>query len=149
MADASTISPSTLIGSEFVIPSLPGDLAKAKAQKHVERHSALIAARDAGFDYDGNHFDSDPASRELIQQAVTGAMLSQSMSMTDEQFATLISGGWRNTGGLPVVTTIAGMINLGFALGSHMGLCDQVSQASKAAIDACATIEEVVALGAQ
>ncbi|AFL75404.1 DUF4376 domain-containing protein [Thiocystis violascens] len=132
---ASGYAPIELIGSEFVIASMPGDLEAVKAQKHAERHTALIAARDAGFDYDGHRFDSDPASRELIQQAVIGAMLAQSMGMTDAQFSTLISGGWRNTDGVPVVATIAGMIALGLALGAHMGRCDQASQAQKIAID--------------
>jgi hypothetical protein len=122
------------------------ELEARKSIKHRLRKNAQSSAENAGFAHDGNAFDSDQASREKMQQGVTGAMLAQSQGLTDAQFAAMISGGWRNTDGAVAVTTIQGMIDLGLALGAHMGACDQVSQSHKTLIDAAANFDELSAI---
>ena len=137
---------------EWVYPSLPGDasvaLANAKSQKYQERLDALLAARNAGFLFNGKLVDSDQVSRLLISGAVQLATLAM-MAGTPEalaQFAASLGAGWRHSDGTIAATDAPSMIAIGQALAVHIATCDAVSQAHKAAIEACTTAADCAAL---
>jgi hypothetical protein len=149
---ASGYAPIELIDNEFVIASLPGDpeqhLATTKSAKYQERIDALLAARNAGFQFNGKKVDSDQDSRILISGAVQLATLAM-MTGTPEalaQFSASLGAGWRYSDGTIAATDAAGMIALGQALAIHIATCDAVSQMHKASIEACTTAAECAAL---
>lgn len=144
--------PSEPTNGEWVIPSLPGDpsiaLTNAKTQKYQQRLDALLNARNGGFLFNGKRVDSDQESRMLISGAVQLATLAL-MAGTPEalaQFAASLGAGWRYSDGTIAATDATGMIALGTALAERIAVCDAVSQAHKAAIEACTTADECNAL---
>jgi hypothetical protein len=123
-------------------------LTEARTAKYQERLTALLAARNAGFLFNGKRIDSDQDSRILISGAVQLATLAM-MAGTAEaltQFAAGLGSGWRHSDGSIAATDAAGMIAIGQALATHIATCDAVSQAHKAAIEACGSAAECAAI---
>ena len=145
---ASGYAPIELISNEFVVASLPADLAAYKEQKQQTRVEAVIAARQGGFQFNGHLVASDTDSWLLIQGAVTMAQLALAAGAQQalDDFALTLGAGWRAIDQTVVATDAPGIIAMGMALAGHMAYCDGVSQAHKAAIDAAETIEALDAI---
>ena len=123
-------------------------LAALKAQQQQARIEAVINARQAGFQFNGHLVASDTDSWLLIQGAVTMAQLALAAGTQQalDDFALTLGAGWRAIDQTVVATDAMGIIAMGMALAGHMAVCDAVSQAHKAAIDAAETIEALDAI---
>ena len=123
-------------------------LSALRLRCHAIRQAERLRRQTGGFHANGHTYASD---REESIPLLTGAVISAQMALAKgpevaEAFAAALGDGWRDTAGVPVVTTAMGILGLHEAFVAWGAACDRASQLIAADIDAAQDIAAMEAI---
>jgi hypothetical protein len=133
------ISPAGVFAGGSIDDPLSNELGRAKVKRWAHIKELREAAMSGGIDTPFGRFDSDPISLQLINGAVTAALVAQTTNTPFEQ-------SWTLQNNSSVDLTGTNMIGVGLAVMAAINAAHQISRTLREAIEAAATVQEVAAI---